>query len=80
MNFDNLILNDNHRALSVYPVSFDLALLTLTVFTWLYLAQFIEWMDLKTNQLKQWVRSVKSQTWKSWLMKKEERNQKVKLI
>ena len=33
MNFDNLILNDNDRALSIYPVSFDFALLTLTVFT-----------------------------------------------
>ena len=30
MNFDNLILND--RSLSVYPVSSDFNLLTLTVF------------------------------------------------
>ena len=33
MNFDNLIQKDDDRALSVYPVSFDFAHLTLTVFT-----------------------------------------------
>ena len=30
MNFDNLILNDLMTGLSVYPISFDFALLTLT--------------------------------------------------
>ena len=33
MNFDNQIHCDNHRALTAFPISFDFALLILTVFT-----------------------------------------------
>ena len=56
MNFDNLILQDL-LVLSVYPVSFDGALLTLTVFT------------ILRNSLSEW--TLKLFSWNSEWSKSE---------
>ena len=66
MNFDNLILNDLMtgfigltRLFWVWSFDFD---------SIHHIAQLNSLKNLKSIQLKKWVKYVGSQTWKSWFM------------